>query len=149
MWDLPAGAEVDDLPVGAEVGSDSEPEASAGPAIVATEEWPHRDYYAQLGIEKSSTQQQINTAYRNVTRKCHPDKCDVSQYEQATEHQKRLNEAHDVLGNPTLRAKYDAVAGIGSVISHFIPIPRGQARDDRGGTPTRLTLGPSPPPLVN
>ena len=73
----------------------------------------------------------------------------MSKCKEAVEHQKRLNEAHEVLGSHTLRAKYDAVAGIGSVISLFIQIPRGQARDDRGGTPTRLTLGPSPPPLVN
>ena len=54
------------------------------------------DYYAVLGITKSSSPEEIKQAYRKLAMKHHPDKGgDEAEF-------KKINEAYAVLGNKTL-----------------------------------------------
>lgn len=64
-----------------------------------------RDYYEVLGIDRSAAVEDIRRAYRQLTRKYHPD---VNQHDtEAEEKFKEINEAHEVLSNPQRRARYD------------------------------------------
>lgn len=60
------------------------------------------DYYAVLGIEYPSNQEEIKAAYRNLSKKYHPDLGGDIQI------MKLINQAYDVLGNPEEKLKYDA-----------------------------------------
>jgi curved DNA-binding protein len=64
-----------------------------------------KDYYATLGVTKSSTGKEIKQAYRKLARKFHPD---VNPGDKASETRfKQVNEAYEVLGDPAKRRKYD------------------------------------------
>ena len=60
------------------------------------------DYYAVLGITKSSSPEEIKQAYRKLAMKHHPDKGgDEAEF-------KKINEAYAVLGNPEKKSQYDS-----------------------------------------
>ena len=64
-----------------------------------------KDYYSSLGVAKTATQKEIKAAYRKLARKHHPD---VNQGDKSAEGRfKEINEAHEVLGDPDKRKKYD------------------------------------------
>src|SRR5215216_3052708 len=64
-----------------------------------------KDYYATLGVTKSSTEKEIKQAYRKLARKHHPD---VNPGDKGAEAKfKEINEAYEVLGDPDKRKKYD------------------------------------------
>ncbi len=64
-----------------------------------------KDYYAILGLAKSATEKEVKQAYRKLARKHHPD---VNPGDKAAEAKfKEINEAHEVLGDPAKRKKYD------------------------------------------
>jgi DnaJ-class molecular chaperone len=64
-----------------------------------------KDYYATLGVNKSSTEKEIKQAYRKLARKHHPD---VNPGDKNAEGRfKEINEAYEVLGDPEKRKKYD------------------------------------------
>ena len=64
-----------------------------------------KDYYSTLGVAKTATEKEINQAYRKLARKHHPD---VNPGDKSAESRfKDLNEAHEVLGDPEKRRKYD------------------------------------------
>lgn len=63
-----------------------------------------RDYYEILGVKRDATQKEIDSAFRRLARKYHPD---VNPDPQAAEKFKEINEAHEVLGDPEKRRKYD------------------------------------------
>jgi len=65
----------------------------------------YKDYYKTLGVEKNSTQEQIQSAYRKLARKFHPDLNPGNK--RAEEKFKGINEAYEVLHDPAKRAKYD------------------------------------------
>ena len=119
MRELPEGAVLDSL--------ESEAENTAPNRTAGEDDWPFRDFYAQLEVTLTSSQQEIAIAFRRLTLKHHPDKCAESQAEISTEYQKRINEAYTVLRNPVTRAKYDAVAGHGAHVLRFDPIASSQA----------------------
>jgi DnaJ-class molecular chaperone len=64
-----------------------------------------KDYYSTLGVAKTATEKEIKQAYRKLARKHHPD---VNPGNDASETKfKEINEAYEVLGDPTKRKKYD------------------------------------------
>jgi molecular chaperone DnaJ len=62
------------------------------------------DFYKILGVEKKASQEQIDSAYRKLARRYHPD---TNQEAGAEERFKEISEAYDVLGDPEKRKKYD------------------------------------------
>jgi len=64
-----------------------------------------KDYYSILGVPRAATQKDIKAAFRKLARTHHPD---VNQGDKAAEERfKEINEAHEVLGDPEKRKKYD------------------------------------------
>ena len=62
------------------------------------------DYYAILGLEREATPEDIRRAYHRKARKLHPD---VNQETGATEIFLQIQQAYEVLTDPTTRAAYD------------------------------------------
>jgi curved DNA-binding protein len=65
----------------------------------------YKDYYKVLGVERNADENEIKRAYRKLALQFHPDKNPGDK--QAEEHFKEINEAYEVLGDPTKRQKYD------------------------------------------
>jgi len=63
-----------------------------------------RDYYEILGESRAATTQEIHRAFRRRARELHPD---INPSPEATRNFQELNEAHQILSNPPLRAQYD------------------------------------------
>ena len=64
-----------------------------------------RDYYDVLGVNKSSNQDQIKSAYRKLAVKYHPDK---NKGDKAAEEKfKEASEAYHVLSNSERKQNYD------------------------------------------
>ena len=65
----------------------------------------YKDYYKDLGVDKSATPIEIRKAYRALANKYHPDK---TRGDKAAEEKfKIINEANEVLSDPVKRKKYD------------------------------------------
>src|SRR3989339_1798168 len=73
-----------------------------------------RDYYEILGISKNASPDEVKAAYRQLALKYHPDK--NSGNKEAEEKFKEINEAYEMIGDPTKRAQYDRFghAGVGT-----------------------------------
>jgi len=63
-----------------------------------------RDYYEILGVNRSASQEEIKSSFRNLARKFHPD---VNSSPDAEERFKEINEAFMVLSDPEKRSVYD------------------------------------------
>ncbi|PPJ32629.1 molecular chaperone DnaJ [Nocardia nova] len=68
-------------------------------------EWLEKDFYKELGISSSATQDEIKKAYRKLARDLHPDKNPGDT--KAEERFKAVSEAHAVLADPEKRKEYD------------------------------------------
>ena len=61
-----------------------------------------QDYYQTLGVARSASAEEIKRAYRKLAHQHHPDK------DRGNEAKfKEINEAYQVLSDPTKRARYD------------------------------------------
>lgn len=63
------------------------------------------DHYKTLGVSETAGQDEIKAAYRKLAKEHHPDLNRDNPRSEAMF--KRVNEAHDVLGDPQKRADYD------------------------------------------
>ncbi len=64
-----------------------------------------RDYYEVLGINKGASEDEIKKAYKKLARKYHPDMNPGDK--EAEEKFKEINEANEILSDPTKKARYD------------------------------------------
>ncbi len=62
------------------------------------------DYYADLGVSRDASLEDIKRAYRRQARKLHPD---VNAGPEAEEQFKKVSQAYDVLSDPEKRRSYD------------------------------------------
>lgn len=67
----------------------------------------YRDYYKILGVEKNASEKDIQSAFRKLARKYHPDMNPDNPT--AEEKFKEINEAYEVLGDAEKRSKYDTL----------------------------------------
>lgn len=65
----------------------------------------YKDYYKILGVEKTTSQDEIKKAYRKLAKKHHPDLNPDD--EKSQEKFKEVNEAYEVLGDKDKRKQYD------------------------------------------
>src|SRR5260370_23611143 len=66
-----------------------------------------KDYYAELGVKKGASAEEIRKAFRKLARKYHPD---VNPGDKGAEEKlKTVSEANDVLSDPKKRKIYDQV----------------------------------------
>src|SRR5262245_36082104 len=65
----------------------------------------YKDYYQILGVTKTTSDKEIKAAYRKLARKHHPDVNPGNK--QAEAKFKEINEAYEVLSDPTKRERYD------------------------------------------
>jgi molecular chaperone DnaJ len=73
-------------------------------------DWANKDFYAELGVAKDATAEQIKKAYRRLARANHPD----SNPGDSAKHDKfkAVAEAYDVVGDPDKRSKYDEMRSL-------------------------------------
>lgn len=69
-----------------------------------------KSYYGLLGINPDASVREIRRAYRELSKRYHPDTTQLTQEEAKTKFQK-LNEAYGILTNPEKRALYDLQIG--------------------------------------
>jgi curved DNA-binding protein len=80
----------------------------------------YQDYYETLGVPRDATHEQIQTAYRKLARKYHPD---INKSSDAEEKFKRIGEAYEVLRDPEKRKRYDALGDNWQAGQDFTPPP--------------------------
>ncbi len=68
------------------------------------------DYYKLLGVKRSSSEEEIRKAYRDLVRKHHPD---VSKASDAAERFNEIRQAYDVLSDAEKRKAYDRFGAAG------------------------------------
>ena len=67
----------------------------------------YKDYYKTLGVSREASEAEIKKAFRKLARTHHPD---VAKDKTGSEAKfKEINEAYEVLGDPTKRKRYDAM----------------------------------------
>lgn len=64
-----------------------------------------KNYYDTLGVNKTASADEIKSAYRKLAKQYHPDL--NKDNEQAAEKFKQINEAYEVLSDPTKKSNYD------------------------------------------
>ncbi|MFM7545714.1 MAG: J domain-containing protein [Synechococcales cyanobacterium] len=110
--------------------------------VVASE-----NYYRLLGLHPSASVHQIRAAYRELSKRFHPDTTDLTT-DEATVKFYHLNQAYGVLSNPERRLLYDQSIGY-SRIAVIQPPPdlNGTWGKTKGYQTSSLYLDPTDRPL--
>lgn len=69
---------------------------------------PAEDYYKLFGITSMATTEEIHQAFRRLAKQVHPD-LNPNRKEWAHQQFQKINTAHDILTDPSLRSQYDAL----------------------------------------
>ncbi len=70
------------------------------------------DFYKIMGVNKSSSLDEIRNRYIKLTREYHPDRFhDIAEQQEAERKFQDITEAYNVLKNPRLRQEYDRTYG--------------------------------------
>lgn len=86
------------------------------------------DYYQILGIRPDAPLKLINSAHKAMLNEYHPDK-NPSNREEATKRSALINEARDVLCNPSKKALYDSNRVVKNSGSEFSAKERAEAQE--------------------
>jgi curved DNA-binding protein len=87
----------------------------------------YKDYYKTLGVQKDATAADVKKAYRKLARQFHPD---VNKSADASKKFKEVNEANEVLSDPSKRKRYDQ---LGPDWERFAQGGGGSQRGGNGG----------------
>ena len=91
-----------------------------------------KDYYEVLGVQRTASNEDIKKAFRKLAREYHPD---VAKTKKGAEEKfKEINEAYEVLSDPTKRKKYDELGPNWKQGAEFRP-PPGWQQEYRQGRP--------------
>lgn len=71
------------------------------------------DYYAVLGVSRDSSDGDLRSAYRTLTRSFHPDKQPAHLHEAAERYFDRIQTAYETLVDPQKRVVYDLLGAEG------------------------------------
>jgi len=74
---------------------------------VAAQDWIEKDFYKELGVEKTADEAEIKKAYRKLARKYHPDQNAGDSKAEAKF--KAVSEAYSVLSDKSQREEYDQI----------------------------------------
>ena len=74
-----------------------------------------KNYYKILQVDKDASPEIIKVAYKLLVKKNHPDLKEGSEKQIAEEKIKEINEAYDVLSDPSKKSEYDL-----NLINEFI-----------------------------
>ena len=91
-----------------------------------------KDYYEVLGVSRGASDEEIKKSFRKMARKFHPDV--AKDKKQAEEKFKEINEAYEVLSDPTKRKKYDELGANWKQGAEFRPPPGWEEAFARGRT---------------
>jgi len=80
----------------------------------------YQDYYETLDVPRTASKEQIQTAYRKLARKYHPD---LNKGKDAETKFKRINEAYEVLRDSEKRKRYDQLGTGWNSGDDFSPPP--------------------------
>ena len=81
----------------------------------------YKDYYETLGVSRGASDTEIKKAFRKLAREFHPDV--AKDKKRAEEKFKEINEAYEVLSDPTKRKKYDELGANWKSGAEFRPPP--------------------------
>jgi DnaJ-class molecular chaperone len=98
----------------------------------------YKDYYKVLGVERGASDDEIRKAFRKLARQYHPD---VAKNKAEAEVKfKAINEAYEVLSDPTKRKRYDDLGANWKQGSEFQPPPGWESfrGGRRGSGPTEF-----------
>jgi curved DNA-binding protein len=91
----------------------------------------YRDYYEILGVPRSASDADIKKAFRKLAREFHPDV--AKDKKKAEEKFKEINEAYEVLSDPSKRKKYDELGPNWKQGAEFRPPPGWESFAGAGG----------------
>ncbi|MBZ0265934.1 DnaJ domain-containing protein [bacterium] len=98
----------------------------------------YKDYYNILGVDRKSTKEDIQKAYRKLARTYHPD---VNKAPDAEARFKEIGEAYAVLSDPLKRRRFDSLGANWNMGEDFTPPPGFGGHGGRQGGRVEFDFG--------